>query len=181
MKFKEMGKSWAATGRPAQVEVKECKYMKNAEFSEYQEVRAEIRGGECRECTDTGETEFWSNGHQASRKHEEEQAGTAAREKSYGERRKQVIRRLYALIYWFADAMLSEEEAESREEAEYEREKEYSKAFPAFLAFVRPVISMYMAVSHKAVYKFFFCSKRIIKKCPGRIIDGISHEISILF
>lgn len=39
------------------------------------------------------------------------------------EQRKQVIKRLYALVYWFADEMLSEEEAEARDAAEFEREK----------------------------------------------------------
>ena len=126
--------------------------MKKATFSEYQEAKAEVmKGGECREYTDTDEygrvhkticcedgnnfyeltangvTEFWSTKHSESRKYEEPQAEAgetaAAQEDSCKERRKQVIKRLYALVYWFADEMLKEEEAEAREAAEFEREK----------------------------------------------------------
>ncbi len=130
--------------------------MKKATFSEYQEAKAEvIKGGECREYTDTDEygrvhkticcedgnnfyeltangvTEFWSTKHSESRKYEEPQGEpqAAAQEEAAGkedahiERRKQVIKRLYSLVYWFADEMLSEEEAEAREAAEFEREK----------------------------------------------------------
>lgn len=122
--------------------------MKKATFSEYQEAKAEVmKGGECREYTDTDEygrahkticcedgnnfyeltangvTEFWSTKHSESRKYEEPQAKAqeeaAGKEDAYKERRKQVIKRLYALVYWFADEMLSEEEAEfEREKAE---------------------------------------------------------------
>ena len=131
---------------------KERKNMKKATFSEYQEAKAEVmKDGECREYVDTDEygrlhkticcedgnnfyevtengiTEFWSTKHSASRKYEEPQeaAQDAAenKEDDYRERRKKVIKRLYALIYWFADEMLSEEEAEAREAAEFEREK----------------------------------------------------------
>ena len=130
--------------------------MKKATFSEYQEAKAEVmKGGECREYTDTDEygrvhkticcedgnnfyeltangvTEFWSTKHSESRKYEEPQGEhqeaaqeeAAGKEDAYRERRKQVIKRLYALVYWFADEMLSEEEAEAREAAEFEREK----------------------------------------------------------
>lgn len=129
--------------------------MKKATFTEYQEAKAEVmRGGECREYTDTDEygrihkticcedgnnfyeltangvTEFWSTKHSESRKYEEPQAtgqepqeAAEDKEAAYKERRKQVIKRLYALVYWFADEMLSEEEAEAREAAEFEREK----------------------------------------------------------
>ncbi len=129
--------------------------MKKATFSEYQEAKAEVmKGGECREYTDTDEygrvhkticcedgnnfyeltangvTEFWSTKHSESRKYEEPQAAGQEpqeveedKEAACKERRKQVIKRLYALVYWFADEMLSEEEAEAREEAEFEREK----------------------------------------------------------
>ncbi len=123
--------------------------MKKATFSEYQEAKAEVmKGGECREYTDTDEygrvhkticcedgnnfyeltangvTEFWSTKHSESRKYEEPQeVAQAEAEDGYIERRKQVIKRLYSLVYWFADEMLSEEEAEAREQAEFEREK----------------------------------------------------------
>ena len=123
--------------------------MKKATFSEYQEAKAEVmNGGECREYTDTDEygrvhkticcedgnnfyeltangvTEFWSTKHSESRKYEEPQeVAQAEAEDGYIERRKQVIKRLYSLVYWFADEMLSEEEAEAREQAEFEREK----------------------------------------------------------
>lgn len=126
--------------------------MKKATFSEYQEAKAEVmKGGECKEYADTDEygrvhkticcedgnnfyevtengvTEFWSTKHSESRKYEEPQAeareAEAAQEDSCKERRKQVIKRLYALVYWFADEMLKEEEAEAREAAEFEREK----------------------------------------------------------
>lgn len=126
--------------------------MKKATFSEYQEAKAEVmKGGECREYDDTDEygrlhkticcedgnnfyevtengvTEFWSTKHSESRKYEEPQEKAqeeaAGKEDAYRERRKQVIKRLYALVYWFADEMLSEEEAEAREAAEFEREK----------------------------------------------------------
>lgn len=131
---------------------KERKNMKKATFSEYQEAKAEVmKGGECREYVDTDEygrlhkticcedgnnfyevtengiTEFWSTKHSESRKYEEPQAEpqeeAAGKEDAYRERRKQVIKRLYALVYWFADEMLKEEEAEAREQAEFEREK----------------------------------------------------------
>lgn len=110
--------------------------MKKATFSEYQEAKAEVmNGGECREYTDTDEygrvhkticcedgnnfyeltangvTEFWSTKHSESRKYEEPQEVTQAeaedKEDAYIERRKQVIKRLYSLVYWFADEMLS--------------------------------------------------------------------------
>ena len=123
--------------------------MKKATFSEYQEAKAEVmKGGECREYTDTDEygrvhkticcedgnnfyeltangvTEFWSTKHSESRKYEEPQeVAQAEAEDGYIERRKQVIKRLYSLVYWFADEMLSEEEAEAREAAEFERQK----------------------------------------------------------
>ncbi len=103
--------------------------MKKATFSEYQEAKAEVmKGGECREYADTDEygrlhkticcedgnnfyevtengiTEFWSTKHSASRKYEEPQeaAQDAAenKEDDYRERRKKVIKRLYALIFF---------------------------------------------------------------------------------
>ena len=76
------------------------------------------------ELTANGVTEFWSTKHSESRKYEEPQeVAQAEAEDGYIERRKQVIKRLYSLVYWFADEMLSEEEAEAREQAEFEREK----------------------------------------------------------
>ncbi len=106
--------------------------MKKATFSEYQEAKAEVmKGGECREyadideygrlhkticcedgnnfyeVTENGITEFWSTKHSASRKYEEPQEAARDAEENkeddYRERRKKVIKRLYALIYWFAD------------------------------------------------------------------------------
>ena len=73
----------------------ECQYQETIKDSEYREC-------EKIKVTDPKET-------------------AAANEDSQRERRMQVIKRLYALIYWFADKMLSEEEAESRETAEFER------------------------------------------------------------
>lgn len=39
------------------------------------------------------------------------------------ENRKKAIKRLYKLVYWFADEMLDEEDAEKREAAEFEEQR----------------------------------------------------------
>ncbi len=112
--------------------------MKGGEYREYADIDEYGRlhkticcedGNNFYEVTKNGVTEFWSTRHSESRKYEEprtvdQKAKDAATGKDdYRECRKKVIKHLYALIYWFADEMLSEEEAEAVEAAEYEREK----------------------------------------------------------
>ena len=60
------------------------------------------------ERTENGVTEFWSTEYSKSRIY----ADKADEKVELSENRKKAIKRLYKLVYWFADEMLNEEDAE---------------------------------------------------------------------
>lgn len=66
------------------------------------------------ERTENGVTEFWSTEYSKSRIY----ADKADEKVELSENRKKAIKRLYKLVYWFADEMLNEEDAE-KTDAEY--------------------------------------------------------------
>lgn len=76
------------------------------------------------ERTEDGVTEFWSTEHSESRIYidriDEKPANEEKEELS--ESRKKAIKRMYKLVYWFADEMLKYEDMEERERAEFERQ-----------------------------------------------------------
>lgn len=72
------------------------------------------------ERTEDGKTEFWSTEHNKSRVYVDKAEGKPQEDLS--ENRQKTIKRMYKLVYWFADEMLSEEDAEEREAAEFERQ-----------------------------------------------------------
>lgn len=71
------------------------------------------------ERTENGVTEFWSTEYSKSRIY----ADKADEKVELSENRKKAIKRLYKLVYWFADEMLNEEDAEKREAAEFEEQR----------------------------------------------------------
>lgn len=74
------------------------------------------------ERTENGATEFWSTEHSKSRMYVDK---AGKREKGeFSESRQMAIKRMQKLVYWFADEMLKEEDAEEREAEEFERQRE---------------------------------------------------------
>lgn len=71
------------------------------------------------ERTENGVTEFWSTEYSKSRIYSDK----AEEKVELSENRKKAIKRLYKLVYWFADEMLNEEDAEKREAAEFEEQR----------------------------------------------------------
>lgn len=71
------------------------------------------------ERTENGVTEFWSTEYSKSRIY----ADKADEKVELSENRKKAIKRLYKLVYWFADEMLNEEDTEKREAAEFEEQR----------------------------------------------------------
>lgn len=80
------------------------------------------------ERTENGATEFWSTKYSKSRIYSDK----AEEKVELSENRKKAIKRMYKLVYWFADEMLKEEDAEKKEAAEFERQ---SKEEPDKLQF----------------------------------------------
>lgn len=77
------------------------------------------------ERTENGVTEFWSTEHSESREYAEpEYKATHEKKAELSESRQKAIKRMYKLVYWFADEMLKEEDAEEREAAEFKRQCE---------------------------------------------------------
>ncbi len=78
------------------------------------------------ERTEDGVTEFWSTEHSKSRIYVDKVEKNPANEekKEFSESRQKVIKRMYKLVYWFADEMLKEEDAEEKEAAEFKRQCE---------------------------------------------------------
>ena len=76
------------------------------------------------ERTENGVTEFWSTEHSKSRLYVDKVENKPAHEEKeeLSESRQKAIKRMYKLVYWFADEMLKEEDAEKREAAEFERQ-----------------------------------------------------------
>jgi hypothetical protein len=70
------------------------------------------------ERTENGETEFWSTEHSQSRLYIDRVENEAD---EISEDRKKTVKRIYKLVYWFADEMLNEEDKEEKEAAEFER------------------------------------------------------------
>ena len=62
------------------------------------------------ERTENGVTEFWSTEYSESRIYVDK----VEEKVELSENRKKAIKRLYKLVYWFADEMLNEEDAEER-------------------------------------------------------------------
>ena len=78
------------------------------------------------ERTEDGVTEFWSTKHSKSRLYVDKA------EKELSESRQKAIKRMYKLVYWFADEMLKEEDAAKREAAEFERQCKEEPDKPQF-------------------------------------------------
>ena len=76
------------------------------------------------ERTEDGATEFWSTEHSKSRLYVDKVENKPVHEEKeeLSESRQKAIKRMYKLVYWFADEMLKEEDAEKREAAEFERQ-----------------------------------------------------------
>lgn len=121
--------------------------MKRATFKEYEAAKAAVLYGKeyeeiscmannviykqyvCKdgsgifyERTENGKTEFWSTEHSKSRVYVDKVEDKPQGELS--ENRQKAIKRMYKLVYWFADEILGEEDAEEREAAEFERQRE---------------------------------------------------------
>lgn len=77
------------------------------------------------ERTENGKTEFWSTEHSESRIYVDKVENEPAAEKKeeLSANRQKTIKRMYELVYWFADEMLNEEDAEKREAAEFEEQR----------------------------------------------------------
>lgn len=77
------------------------------------------------ERTEDGETEFWSTEHSESRIYVDRIKEKPANEEKeeLSESCKKAIKRMYKLVYWFADEMLKYEDMEERERAEFERQR----------------------------------------------------------
>lgn len=75
------------------------------------------------ERTENGLTEFWSTEHSKSRLYVDKAEDRPAHEEKeeFSENRQKAIKRMYKLVYWFADEMLKHEDMETQEKAEFER------------------------------------------------------------
>ncbi|MFQ7878038.1 hypothetical protein [Enterocloster sp.] len=78
------------------------------------------------ERTEEGVTEFWSTEYSKSRLYVDE-SRPAHEEKKSLENRQKAIKRMHKLVYWFADEMFKEEDAEKIEAAEFERKSKKSQ------------------------------------------------------
>lgn len=78
------------------------------------------------ERTENGVTEFWSTEHSESRIYADkvEDKPETEEKEELSENRKKAIKRMYKLVYWFADEMFKEEDAEEKEAAEFKRQCE---------------------------------------------------------
>lgn len=78
------------------------------------------------ERTERGITEFWSTEHSKSRLYVDEVESKSAHEEKeeLSKSRQKAIKRMYKLVYWFADEMLKYEDMEKQEKAEFERQSE---------------------------------------------------------
>lgn len=72
------------------------------------------------ERTEDGTTEFWSTKDSKSRLYVDK----VEEKREFSESRQKAIKRMYKLVYWFADEMFKEEDAEEREAAEFKKECE---------------------------------------------------------
>lgn len=71
------------------------------------------------ENTENGKTVFWSTKDSLSLFYAD--GAESEQKEELSESRKTAIKRLYKLVYWFADEMFNEEDAEEKEAAEFER------------------------------------------------------------
>lgn len=78
------------------------------------------------ERTEDGVTEFWSTIYSESRIYVDkiEEKPTHEEKEEFSENRQKAIKRMYKLVYWYADEMLKEEDAEKKEVAEFKRQCE---------------------------------------------------------
>lgn len=75
------------------------------------------------ERTENGTTEFWSTEYSKSRLYADgvEKEPVHEEKEEFSESRQKAIKRMYKLVYWFADEMLKEEDAEEREAAAFKK------------------------------------------------------------
>lgn len=78
------------------------------------------------ERTEDGVTEFWTIKKSESRLYVDKAENTPTHEgkEEFSESRQKAIKRMYKLVYWFADEMLKEEDAEEKEAAEFKKQCE---------------------------------------------------------
>lgn len=88
----------------------------------YKEYACKDGSGVFCERTENGKTEFWSTEHSESRIYADGEGEKAGKIREESEEREKLVRRLYKLVYWFADEMLKEEDAEIKEAAEFEKQ-----------------------------------------------------------
>ncbi len=120
LKEYETAKAAALHGK----EYKENSEMKNNVI--YKQYVCKDGSGIFYERTENGITEFWSTKHSESRLYVDKAEEKPAHEekKEFSESRQKAIKRMYKLLYWFADEMLNEEDAEKREMAEFKKQCE---------------------------------------------------------
>lgn len=85
----------------------------------YKQYVCKDGGGIFYERIENGVTEFWSTTYCESRTY----ADKAEEKVELSKKRRKAIKRLYKLLYWFADEMLNEEDAEKRETAVFEEQQ----------------------------------------------------------
>lgn len=106
-------------------EYKEISHMENNVI--HKQYMCKDGSGTFYERTEDGVTEFWSTEHSKSRIYVDKVEESPAHKEEFSENRKKAIKRIYKLVYWFADEMLKYEDMETQEKTEFERQ---SKAEP---------------------------------------------------
>lgn len=103
-------------------EYKEISNMENNVI--YKEYVCKDGSGTFYERTEDGTTEFWSTEYSKSRFYTDKTENEPAHDEKeeFSENRQKAIKRMYKLVYWFADEMLKEEDTEKKEAAEFERQ-----------------------------------------------------------
>lgn len=96
-------------------EYKETSSMENNVI--YKQYVCKDGSGTFYERTEDGATEFWSTEHSESRIY----VDRIEEKEEFSESRQKAIKRMYKLVYWFADEMFKYEDMEERERAEFER------------------------------------------------------------
>ena len=114
-------------------EAAKLEVINGKEFKEYSEMDEYgrnhktyccINGGTFWEVTENGVTEFWSTIQPNSRYYEQPEYKPVHEEKEeFSENRQKAIKRMYKLVYWFADEMLKNEDMAAHEKAEFERRR----------------------------------------------------------
>lgn len=103
-------------------EYKEISNMENNVI--YKEYVCKDGSGTFYERTEDGTTEFWSTEYSKSRFYTDKTENEPAHDEKeeFSENRQKAIKRMYKLVYWFADEMLKEEDTEKKEAVEFERQ-----------------------------------------------------------